>query len=292
MGALESLTNPPEQPWASGPPDVQRIVEEASQLRHVNEQLKSLDRMKDDFMSSVTHELRTPLTSIRALTELMQDDPEMEGAQRQQFLGIVVGETERLSRLVNQVLDMAKIESGQGDWRNDEIDLRGLVAQAVQTTARLFAERGARVELDAPAADTLLPRLRADRDRLLQVLINLLSNAAKFVPEGRGEVTVRLRADDRARPLPRPADQRTGQGRRGHGRQIVGVDGVDEGGGDPHPTIGQGRRFDHVPGAILANADQRAAIAQGGRADAGEAGARAGAQELSLIHISEPTRPY
>jgi hypothetical protein len=59
-------------------------------------------------------------------------------------------------------------------------------------------ERGARVEVDAPAADTLLPRLRADRDRLLQVLLNLLSNAAKFVPEGRGEVTVRLRADDRA----------------------------------------------------------------------------------------------
>jgi signal transduction histidine kinase len=68
----------------------------------------------------------------------------------------------------------------------------------VQTTARLFAERGARVEVDAPAADTLLPRLRADRDRLLQVLINLLSNAAKFVPAGQGRVTVTLAADARA----------------------------------------------------------------------------------------------
>jgi signal transduction histidine kinase len=93
----------------------------------VNEQLKSLDRLKDDFMSSVTHELRTPLTSIRALAELMQDDPAMDAAQRQQFLGIVVGETERLSRLVNQVLDMAKIESGHAEWHNADIDLRQLL---------------------------------------------------------------------------------------------------------------------------------------------------------------------
>ena len=78
-----------------------------TELRAANEQLKSLDRLKDDFMSSVTHELRTPLTSIRALAELMADDADMPVAQRQQFLGIVVGETERLSRLVNQVLDMA-----------------------------------------------------------------------------------------------------------------------------------------------------------------------------------------
>ena len=81
--------------------DVMRIVEEASELRHLNEQLKSLDKLKDDFMSSVTHELRTPMTSIRALTELMRDDPAMEEPQRQQFLGIVVAESERLSRLVN-----------------------------------------------------------------------------------------------------------------------------------------------------------------------------------------------
>ena len=171
--------------------DVQRIVEEASQLRHVNEQLKSLDRMKDDFMSSVTHELRTPLTSIRALTELMQDDPEMEGAQRQQFLGIVVGETERLSRLVNQVLDMAKIESGQGQWHNADVDLRQLLTQAVQTTAELFRERGASVELHMPEQMALL---RADPDRLLQVVLNLLTNAAKFVPDPGGRVQVRLSA--------------------------------------------------------------------------------------------------
>jgi signal transduction histidine kinase len=172
--------------------DVMRIVQEASELRHVNEQLKSLDRLKDDFMSSVTHELRTPLTSIRALTELMRDDPGMDVPQREQFLGIVVAETERLSRLVNQVLDMAKIESGHAEWRNSDVDLRALLQQAVASTAELFRERGALVELHLPDH---LPTLHADADRLTQVVLNLLSNAAKFVPRGSGRVDLRLRAE-------------------------------------------------------------------------------------------------
>ena len=174
---------------ALGLDDVARIVQEASDLRHLNEQLRSLDRLKDDFMSSVTHELRTPLTSIRAFAELMRDDPAMETAQRQQFLGLVVVEAERLSRLVNQVLDMARIESGHAEWHSDDIDLPALLQQAVLSTAELFRERGAVVTLHQPAA---VPMLRADADRLLQVVLNLLSNAVKFVPQGHGRVEVRL----------------------------------------------------------------------------------------------------
>jgi signal transduction histidine kinase len=74
----------------------------------------------------------------------------MDVAQRQQFLGIIVAETERLSRLVNQVLDMAKIESGHADWHNTDIDLGALLEQAVQTTTELFRERGASVHLHLP----------------------------------------------------------------------------------------------------------------------------------------------
>ena len=154
------------QEEALGLDDVMRILDEASQLRaysheleqvtqelkHANEQLKSLDRLKDDFMSSVTHELRTPLTSIRALAEVMVDDADMPAEQRQHFLGIVVAETERLSRLVNQVLDMAKIESGHAEWHNSDIDLRALLIQAVQTTEPMLRERGAHIELQMPDA--------------------------------------------------------------------------------------------------------------------------------------------
>ncbi|NDZ18506.1 histidine kinase [Variovorax sp. WS11] len=168
------------------------LEQATAELSELNEQLKSLDRLKDDFMSSVTHELRTPLTSIRALAELMLDDPGMNPAQRQHFLGLVVAETERLTRLVNQVLDMAKIESGAAEWRSTEVDLCALARQAVQTTQELFRERGATVALHLPDA---LPPLQADPDRVMQVLVNLLSNAVKFVPPGSGHVALRLHAD-------------------------------------------------------------------------------------------------
>ena len=196
------------------PDDVLRILDESSQLRAhsleleeksssleratrelraANEQLKSLDRLKDDFMSSVTHELRTPLTSIRALAELMRDDPGMDAAQRSQFIAIIVSETERLSRLVNQVLDMAKIESGHAEWHNTEVDLCALVQQAVVTTSELFRERQTQVNVHVPAVPLVL---LADPDRLTQVLLNLLSNAAKFVPVPGGRVDVSLSGDD------------------------------------------------------------------------------------------------
>jgi Na+/proline symporter/nitrogen-specific signal transduction histidine kinase len=191
--------------------DVMRILDEASQLRayshaledksrsleratqelqEANEKLKSLDRMKDDFMSSVTHELRTPLTSIRALSELMRDDPEMSLEQRQHFMAIIVSETERLSRLVNQVLDMAKIEAGHAEWHNSPVDMPELLAQAVNTMQETFRERGVQLRLDAQPTSTVM----ADADRITQVVINLLSNAVKFAPRQTGVVDVRLRS--------------------------------------------------------------------------------------------------
>ena len=171
----------------------QALERATAELRSANEELLSLDRLKDDFMASVTHELRTPLAAIRAVAELMRDDSEMPAAQRADFLDIVVVETERLGRLVNQVLDMAKIESGHGEWHSSDVNLREVLAQAVETTAAMFRERGADVRLQLPEA---LPTVRADRDRLLQVLMNLLSNAAKFLPDEGGHVNLRLRAEE------------------------------------------------------------------------------------------------
>lgn len=170
--------------------DKSRSLERATaELRAANERLQELDRLKDDFMSSVTHELRTPLTSIRALSEIMRDDPDMDVAQREQFLGIVVAETERLTRLVNQVLDLAKIESGHAVWEVADVDLVAVVQRAVQAAEPLLRERGARLALELPPGPL---SVRADVDRLQQVLMNLLSNAAKFVPAQGGQVRVRV----------------------------------------------------------------------------------------------------
>ena len=174
--------------------DKSRSLEQAThELREANHQLQSLDHMKDDFMSSVTHELRTPLTSIRALSELMRDDVDMAAAQRQQFLDIIVGETERLTRLVNQVLDLAKIEAGHAEWHEVAVDLRALAQQAAESLRENYREAGVALKLDLPAS---VPVTWVDPDRLTQVVLNLLSNALKYAPRGTGEVGLRLREAD------------------------------------------------------------------------------------------------
>jgi Na+/proline symporter/nitrogen-specific signal transduction histidine kinase len=175
-----------------------RALEAATaELRAANLRLQELDRLKDDFMSSVTHELRTPLSAIRAFSEILYDDPEIELAERKRFLGILVSETERLSRLVNQVLDLAKIESGGADWHNEQVPLADVVQQAVAASEQLLKGQGIELRLElAPEPLTVV----ADRDRLVQVLVNLLSNAAKFAPPQTGWIEVRLsRHDGQAR---------------------------------------------------------------------------------------------
>jgi Na+/proline symporter/nitrogen-specific signal transduction histidine kinase len=168
----------------------QRELEAATtELREANERLRELDRMKDDFISTVTHELRTPLTSIRALSEMLHEDPKLELADRKRFLGIIVGEAERLTRLINQILDMAKMESGRAEWTTGEVDLGEVVRESMASVGQLFREKGVALDGDIPASG---PVVLADRDRMTQVMINLLSNAVKFVPGGSGKVQVRL----------------------------------------------------------------------------------------------------
>lgn len=161
-------------------------------LRAANERLTELDRLKDDFLSTVTHELRTPLTSIRALSEILHDDPGLDSGQRQEFLAVIIKESERLTRLINQVLDMAKIEAGLLDWRIGSIDPAQALTQAVAATEALFLERGIALSVDIPGH---LPPVRGDGDRVIQVAVNLLSNAAKFTPPG-GRVRLQARPED------------------------------------------------------------------------------------------------
>jgi signal transduction histidine kinase len=162
-----------------------------AELRAANARLQELDKMKDEFMSTVTHELRTPLTSIRAVSEILLDAPDVGLDERTRFLSIIVKETERLTRLINQTLDMAKIESGNAEWHTLELDVADVVRESVEATSQLFREKGVSLTV-VPAGG--VPLVRADRDRLIQVLINLLSNAVKFSPGGAGRVEVRSAA--------------------------------------------------------------------------------------------------
>ncbi len=160
-----------------------------AELRAANERLQELDRLKDDFISTVTHELRTPLTSIRAFSEILLADPRVALVERKRFLGIITKETERLTRLINQVLDLAKIESGRAEWQVTQVDVREVVAQTLAGMSQVFKEKDVRIETRLPER---VPPVNADLDRLVQVLLNLLSNALKFCVEGRGRVEVAL----------------------------------------------------------------------------------------------------
>jgi Na+/proline symporter/signal transduction histidine kinase len=158
-----------------------------AELRAANERLKELDRLKDDFLSTVSHELRTPLTSIRSFSEILSDNPDLDDAERGRFLTIIVKESERLTRLINQILDLAKMEAGRMDWQIEELDPKGVIEEALAATGSLFAERAIKLELKL---DGHLPKVQVDRDRLMQVIVNLLSNAVKFCHGSQGLVVV------------------------------------------------------------------------------------------------------
>jgi len=158
------------------------------ELQEVNKRLKELDRLKDEFVSTVSHELRTPLTSVRAFSEILHDNEEMNPEERHKYLAIMVKETERLTRLINEVLDLAKIESGRADWLMESVDITTLIKEAVASTSQLF--RGKEITL-VEMVPSFPINVFADRDRIMQVVINLLSNAAKFCPTEKGTVTIR-----------------------------------------------------------------------------------------------------
>lgn len=167
-----------------------RALERATaELRDANGRLRELDRLKDEFVATVSHELRTPLTSIRSFSEILLDTPDLSEEDRRHFLLIVVRESERLTRLINDVLDLSKIESGRMQWQVEDCDLREIVEESVAATSGLAAER--RVGLATELGVARAP-VRCDRDRLIQVAVNLLSNAAKFAPAEGGRVLARL----------------------------------------------------------------------------------------------------
>jgi signal transduction histidine kinase/Na+/proline symporter len=158
---------------------LQRLTDE---LRQAYQQLQALDQQKDEFLYTVTHELRTPLTSIRALAEILADNPDLGEEERERFHNTIGREAERLTRLISLVLDLEKLESGQATLVRTDLVVSEVAQEAAEAVGQLARAKGIALHLDVPAN---LPALPADRDRLMQVLINLLSNAVKACPPGR-----------------------------------------------------------------------------------------------------------
>lgn len=173
------------------------------ELRDANASLVKLDELKSSFLSSVSHELRTPLTAILGFVKLIERDMDRhlhalcaEHPQLQERcnrvrdnLSIISREGERLTRLINDLLDLTKIESGRMEWRDREIDPAELLSKVSNSCRGMFALKP-EVELQLMISG-ILPRLTIDPDRLEQVLLNILSNAAKFTETGHVEITAR-----------------------------------------------------------------------------------------------------
>jgi signal transduction histidine kinase len=161
----------------------------------LNRQLR-LARQKTDFVSNVSHELKTPLTSIRMFSELLAEGRVKDLGKQQSYLGIITAETARLTRLINNVLDFARIERGEKKYSFQDCDLAQVVRETADTYRPNLEANGFRFECELPERAVWV---KGDRDALAQVVVNLLSNAEKY-SDSQKEVTVSVIQQER--PLP------------------------------------------------------------------------------------------
>ena len=167
------------------------LEEKHFELEKTYDALKTLDKAKDDFLSLVSHELRTPLSSVLLYSEMLLDGMDDSKSTRKEFLSVIVENCRRLTRLINDVLDLSKIEAGRMPFKLVELKFEDIVAETLS---------GLRPTIDAKGikfSSLVLDRgfsLWGDRDKVIQVLTNVISNAVKFTPEG-GSVSIVLESN-------------------------------------------------------------------------------------------------
>ena len=158
----------------------------ADKIKNANIELKEKDKQKDDFLDTVAHELKTPITSIRAFSEILLDDDDINPVLRKKFLSSVLSESERVSRLINNLLDIEKLATG-----NHELDLRphkisNTIKKSIEKVKQFAQKHDVLIE-KGPMSEVML---KYDEDRIIQVVINLLTNAIKFANKDQGIVSV------------------------------------------------------------------------------------------------------
>ncbi|MEM1339993.1 MAG: ATP-binding protein [Bacteroidota bacterium] len=157
----------------------------ALKLQMANEELLQQDKLKDEFLDTVAHELKTPITSIKAASEILEDE-DMPVLLRQQFLENISKDTDRLAKLINNILDLEKLSSDRTELNIETRSINSTVKKAIQGVERIAMQRGAKV--DFRESDYLQGMY--DEDRILQVLTNLLSNALKFTEKEKGIIRI------------------------------------------------------------------------------------------------------
>lgn len=160
----------------------EKVKKRTMELERANRELIRLNQVKSDFISIVSHELRTPLTSIKSFAEILLDDGErQEAAVRRRYLSIINSESDRLARLISDVLDLQKIDAGKMIWNDELLDLAEIAAAVVELFAGAYREKGIALSLSIEDERTIT---YAEADKIHQVFSNLLSNALKFCDSG------------------------------------------------------------------------------------------------------------
>ncbi len=161
-----------------------------TKLKSANEELLVKDKQKDDFLDTVAHELKTPLTGIRAATELLLEDEEMPLEIKSQFLANILNDSDRLARLINNILDFEKLSSEREQMNKTKNDLKATIIKVVNNIQHIAQKKG--ITINCHPLENII--LTYDEDRILQVLTNLLGNALKFTPENIGEIIISCEA--------------------------------------------------------------------------------------------------
>ncbi len=164
------------------------IAAKNAELEAANRKLKELDRIKSDFVANVAHEFRTPLTVIKGNTDLViKGGLGKVTSEQKDMLDGAVNIANRLSRLVNDLLDISKIESGKMKLKKESLDINKIIEESLTVFSKIMKDKKQTLDKDL-AKD--MPGINADIDKTTQVFINLLSNAIKYSPEG-GKITVK-----------------------------------------------------------------------------------------------------
>lgn len=170
------------------------VKQRTAELEAANLQLQKLNKIKSEFVSVVSHELRTPLTAIKSFAEILKDDiEELDIEMQKHFLTIINDESDRLGRLINDLLDLQKMDSGKMVWKDAPIDLARLLKNSVEFFSPAYRDKNLQLQLKLQQQECLLD---LDADRIRQLIANLLSNALKFTEHGGVTVTMATTADE------------------------------------------------------------------------------------------------
>lgn len=162
-------------------------------LRDITDE-RTMDKMRQDFIANVSHELRTPLAMMQGYSEALLDEFGDDPEQRQELTQIILDETHRMRRLVNDLLDLAQLESGQFQMNTEEVDMSHLIRRIGRKFTTVSNERGVAIQLQVPEGESPLI-VQGDSDRLEQVFTNLVDNAFRHTPQG-GQILLTLTKEE------------------------------------------------------------------------------------------------